>query len=65
MWSRAVREDLGVAHGGRDGQVSRWMRGMRLRVLKDDFQVVRASGLNNWEDGAADVSEDWDMPGLR
>ena len=54
-----------MAHSGRDGQVSRWMQGMRLRVLKDDFQVVRASGLNNWEDGAADVPEDWDMPGLR
>ena len=49
----------------RDGQVSCWMQGMRLRALKDDFQVVRASGLNNWEDRAADVPEDWDMPCLR
>ena len=64
MWSRAVREDLGVARGGRDGQVSRWMRGMRLPALKDDFQVVRTSGLNNWEDGAADAPEDRDTPGL-
>jgi len=65
MWSRVVREDLGVACSMRDGQVSCWMQGMRLRALKDDFQVVRASGLNNWEDRAADVPEDWDMPCLR